>query len=445
MDLLNIGRRLLFLTALELLVLLIPASVAAAYQKDQTVEALIVSLIVRPPDALFILALLAMLATFYLFYHWVLPHAKEQFPDDLISLALGGFFFLQGCFLFTDRAVPYRFIVLSVPLLTAWYKNRRIWVRYRGTPFEEQIEDWFRKSRWTAIWTLAAGCLFALLMHPPSRPLIFGRQLAGSEPFESRFEIVVPGLCYFVFFAISVRSFLRTYQRFRAKGHQFVKILQAPLPLPSHQGWGAPDPATEIARISPHATVTPDPTTRREPVDKVRGPERPLLAEASKPEADSEHVVANQARVGRPCRPLRVFLCHSSADKPAVRDLYRHLKDEGFSPWLDEEDLIPGQIWEVEIRRAVKMADIVAACLSRTSITEAGYVHKEIRFALDVAEEQPEGSIYIIPVKLEDCSVPESLVKWHWVNLFEEKGHERLLRALRARAVALGLEQPGAR
>lgn len=38
-------------------------------------------------------------------------------------------------------------------------------------------------------------------------------------------------------------------------------------------------------------------------------------------------------------RPLRVFLCHSSADKPAVRELYQKLRAEPWiEPWLDEEE-----------------------------------------------------------------------------------------------------------
>jgi hypothetical protein len=38
-------------------------------------------------------------------------------------------------------------------------------------------------------------------------------------------------------------------------------------------------------------------------------------------------------------RPLRVFLCHSSNDKPAVRELYQKLRAEAWiQPWLDEEE-----------------------------------------------------------------------------------------------------------
>jgi hypothetical protein len=49
------------------------------------------------------------------------------------------------------------------------------------------------------------------------------------------------------------------------------------------------------------------------------------------------------------------------------------------------------------------------------------------------ADEKPEGTIFIIPIRLEDCAVPVRLRRWHWVNLFEETGYNRLLAALRSR------------
>jgi formylglycine-generating enzyme required for sulfatase activity len=144
------------------------------------------------------------------------------------------------------------------------------------------------------------------------------------------------------------------------------------------------------------------------------------------------------ASTGLP-RRLRVFLCHASGDKPAVRDLYRRLRSDGIAPWLAEEDLLPGQDWQLEIPKAVRSSDAVVICLSRRAITKAGYVQKEIKYALDVADEQPEGTIFLIPLRLEECEVPERLRRWQWVDFFQEKGYERLLRALRARAESLGL------
>jgi DNA-binding response OmpR family regulator len=133
---------------------------------------------------------------------------------------------------------------------------------------------------------------------------------------------------------------------------------------------------------------------------------------------------------------LSIFLCHSSSDKTKVRELYQRLSKDGFTPWLDEENLLPGQDWQQEIPEAVRKSDIVLVCLSKASINKVGYVQKEIRCALDVADEQPEGKIFIIPLKLEECEVPNRLSKWQWVNYFDENGYKRLLDALHARAEA---------
>jgi formylglycine-generating enzyme required for sulfatase activity len=138
-------------------------------------------------------------------------------------------------------------------------------------------------------------------------------------------------------------------------------------------------------------------------------------------------------------KTLHVFLCYSSGDKPAVRELHQRLCAEGIDAWLDEEKLLPGQDWQREIPKAVHASDVVIVCLSRGSITKAGYIQREIKFALDVADEQPEGEIFLIPAKLEQCEVPDRLSRWQWVNLYEAKGYERLMRALRTRAEALGI------
>jgi len=138
-------------------------------------------------------------------------------------------------------------------------------------------------------------------------------------------------------------------------------------------------------------------------------------------------------------RKLKVFLCHSKDDKPKVRDLYYRLIADGFDAWLDEEKLMPGQDWDLEIRKAVRETDVVVACLSNGSVTKAGYVQKEIRFALDVADEQPEGEVFIIPTKLEECQVPVRLGRWQWVNLFEGESYNKLRTSLESRAIRLGI------
>ncbi len=139
-------------------------------------------------------------------------------------------------------------------------------------------------------------------------------------------------------------------------------------------------------------------------------------------------------------RPLRVFLCHASQDKPAVWRLHRYLKQHGVQPWLDQVDLLPGQNWEVEIPNALAASDVILVCLSKNSVDKEGYVQKEISFALDKALEKPEGAIFVIPVKLEECDIPKRLGRYQWVDLSRADGRKRLLMGLNKRAFDLGAE-----
>jgi DNA segregation ATPase FtsK/SpoIIIE-like protein len=141
-------------------------------------------------------------------------------------------------------------------------------------------------------------------------------------------------------------------------------------------------------------------------------------------------------------RKLRVFLCHSSQDKPIVRELYQRLNAEGWiDPWLDEEKLLPGQDWDLEIEKAVESTDAVIVFLSNNSVTKEGYIQKELRKVLDVAEEKPEGIIFIIPLRLDDCLVPHRLKSWQYENFFPREraidSYKRIIGSLTLRAKAL--------
>jgi tetratricopeptide (TPR) repeat protein len=132
-------------------------------------------------------------------------------------------------------------------------------------------------------------------------------------------------------------------------------------------------------------------------------------------------------------RPLKVFLCHAHADRDAVRALYTRLTNDGVDAWLDKAKLLPGQDWELEIKKAVREADVVVVCLSK-QFNQAGFRQKEVRLALDTAMEKPEGEIFIIPARLEECDTLESLRKWHWVDLFDKGGYDQLAKSLSLRA-----------
>jgi formylglycine-generating enzyme required for sulfatase activity len=121
--------------------------------------------------------------------------------------------------------------------------------------------------------------------------------------------------------------------------------------------------------------------------------------------------------------------------------LYQKLLAEGWiDPWLDEEKLLPGQDWDLEIEKAVETTDVVIVCLSDNSLNKEGYIQKEIRKVLDVSDQKLDSTIFIIPLRFESCEVPRRLTKWQWVDYFKEGDQQKLVRALESRAKSLSLQ-----
>jgi hypothetical protein len=129
---------------------------------------------------------------------------------------------------------------------------------------------------------------------------------------------------------------------------------------------------------------------------------------------------------------LLVFISHASEDNAAAKRLTKRLKDDGFDPWLDLERLLPGQDWNLEIEKAMRMSGAILLCFSEVSVAKEGYIQKEYKRAMRIQEEKPEGTIFVIPVRLDDCEVPFSLREIQWVDYPD--GYEKLVTALSLRA-----------
>jgi ankyrin repeat protein len=171
---------------------------------------------------------------------------------------------------------------------------------------------------------------------------------------------------------------------------------------------------------------------RNRGLDKINN-EIDLLMFSLKNEGETETKVTGKIDKTVLSKKTKVFICYSKVDIEKVRQLYDKLKKEGFDPWFDEESLLPGQKWEPEIKKAIKHCDFFIACLSESSVQNRGFRHREITRALEVLEEQPEGKIYLITARLEECEVPERLGSIHWVDIYRESGFNRLLTVLRTR------------
>lgn len=122
----------------------------------------------------------------------------------------------------------------------------------------------------------------------------------------------------------------------------------------------------------------------------------------------------------------RIFLSYARKDVAEVNALYDQLKRMGFSPWQDHKDILPGQKWLDAIFKAIRESPFFLACLSNNSVNKRGVIQREVNEALDILREKLSEDIYLIPVRLEECPVPEELTKFQWVDLFEHDGFDKL-------------------
>jgi TIR domain/Effector-associated domain 2 len=143
-------------------------------------------------------------------------------------------------------------------------------------------------------------------------------------------------------------------------------------------------------------------------------------------------------------RRLQLYLCHAQTDKPAVRKLYQQLQNDGIEAWFDEENLLPGSEQALAVAAAIRETDVILICLSKAAVATPGYHNKELKLALDKADEQPEGKISLIPLRLDDCTIPFRLSHLVKLDLFEEGGYSRLLKTLRKIAEQRQLETAAA-
>ncbi len=127
---------------------------------------------------------------------------------------------------------------------------------------------------------------------------------------------------------------------------------------------------------------------------------------------------------------VQIFISYAREDQQRVEALYQKLLAAGYQPWLDREHILPGQKWEPVIKQALRRSDFALVCLSATSINKRGFLQKEIKQALEHAQEKLGDDVWLIPARLDDCDVPDALTDIQWVDLFEDDGFDQLLRAL---------------
>jgi len=98
----------------------------------------------------------------------------------------------------------------------------------------------------------------------------------------------------------------------------------------------------------------------------------------------------------------KVFISHSSIDKPFARRLARGLERAGFRTWLDEKELLPGDPLAQKLSEALMKAGAVLVVVSSASAKS-----KWLAFELNKATDRMvKGDCRVIPAIKEQISLP---------------------------------------
>jgi hypothetical protein len=124
-----------------------------------------------------------------------------------------------------------------------------------------------------------------------------------------------------------------------------------------------------------------------------------------------------------------VFLCHNTADKPAVMEIGRRLRERGLLPWLDQWELVPGTSWQQALDESLDSIRTAAVFIGASGIGPwqqqevyaylRSFVEKGSRVIpvlLPTAPEAPEMPVVLRGMQWIDFRKddPPPLAQLHW-------------------------------
>jgi hypothetical protein len=125
------------------------------------------------------------------------------------------------------------------------------------------------------------------------------------------------------------------------------------------------------------------------------------------------------------------FFSYASEDSKRVEAFYDAFKAEGLDPWMDCRDIPVGADWELALRDAIARCDQFVFFASRHSASKRGFLQRELKQAARHWEERLEDDIYCIPVRLEAVDPPRFLMRFQYIDAFDDSHIPLVIERLR--------------
>src|SRR5215213_7499402 len=98
----------------------------------------------------------------------------------------------------------------------------------------------------------------------------------------------------------------------------------------------------------------------------------------------------------------KIFISHSSVDKPFVRRLAARIRKAGYEVWLDEHELIAGDALGEKIAGALKETKVIVVIVSENSV-RSNWLKYELNIAI---ERMVKGDCRVIPTVIDNAPLP---------------------------------------
>jgi len=141
---------------------------------------------------------------------------------------------------------------------------------------------------------------------------------------------------------------------------------------------------------------------------------------------------------------MKIFLSHARKDSQLARKLADLLTQAGFSVWLPEEEIAPGDNWAKKIGKALEESECMVILLTPNAL-ESDWLRQNIEYAL--GSKKYEGrlfSVFVAPSPEIGKRVPWILQKLPHRQVESAKQFRRVIRDIKALGAASDMSHSNA-
>ena len=130
-------------------------------------------------------------------------------------------------------------------------------------------------------------------------------------------------------------------------------------------------------------------------------------------------------------RRRRIFIMYSREDLASAESITKILREMGYRPWLDIEEITPGERWKYSAGKGLGESAVALLLVSKNLNLESGFVAKELETAMSKMRSRDQAFSPVIPVLLDDTEIPLQLRDIHAVDMTSKQGIDQLDKGLK--------------